>query len=139
MAFWNHANFKPNWPEDEEEIVSGPRLVPQSEVQEIAEKIDPFVPRISWSGLELPETLANQHFCIIGASRTGKTHTLQVLMRSILPRIVPGAKKRALIYDGKLDTISALAAMGIGNPIILNPFDARGVPWDMAKDIVDSA
>ena len=50
-----------------------------------------------------------------------------------------GTRNRALIYDPKTEFIPTLVGMGIAEEdiIVLNPFDARGRCWDMAKDLTD--
>jgi type IV secretory pathway TraG/TraD family ATPase VirD4 len=79
-------------------------------------------------------------FAILGSTGSGKTISIRLLMQSVLPNIGKGNDQRALIYDAKQDMISILA--GINPPceiVILNPFDKRGVAWDMAKDITAPA
>lgn len=127
--------------EDSEEILSGPRLVPMERAQQIAmHGLAPGEATIFWAGLQIPESTGPEHFCIVGSPRSGKTLSMQLLMRSVLPRMVPGSNRRALIYDAKRDTLSVLAGMGISSPvIILNPFDRRCSPWHMARDIPDGA
>ena len=50
-----------------------------------------------------------------------------------------GTRNRALIYDPKTEFIPTLMGMGIAEEdiVVLNPFDARGRCWDMAKDLTD--
>lgn len=97
-------------------------------------------PLIYWGHCSLPESEALRHFCVIGTTGSGKTITIRLLMRSVLPRIRPGSDWRALIFDAKRDTMSRIAAMPIHVPIrILNPFDKRSAPWDMATDIASPA
>ena len=127
--------------EDSEEILSGPRLVPMARAQEIATtELAPGEPSIFWAGLLIPESSAPEHFCIVGSPGSGKTLSMQLLMLSVLPRILPGSNRRAIIYDAKRDTRSVLAGMGISAPVVmLNPFDCRCSPWHMARDIPDGA
>ena len=96
---------------------------------------------IFWGGLHLPASCGSQHFCIIGAPGSGKSISLQLLMKSVLPGIKPGSNRRALIYDAKRDIYATLVAMGIpkSSMSILNPFDRRSVAWNMAADITDPA
>lgn len=93
-------------------------------------------PPIFWGGLSLPDSVSEGHFLVVGATGSGKTLTLRLLMQSVLPRIRPGSQTRALVYDAKQDMLSLLHGMGVDAPIvILNPFDARSVAWDMAQDV----
>jgi hypothetical protein len=75
---------------------------------------------------------------VIGAPKSGKTLTINMLMRSVLPGHVgrPGADHRALVYDHKREAVSVLAGMGVPYKI-LSPFDARCSAWDVSKDITD--
>lgn len=89
-----------------------------------------------WGGVFIPSEEATTHFLVAGASGSGKTITLRLLMQSMLPKIQSGSNCRALIYDAKRDILSIIAGINNDCPIwILNPFDQRCVAWDMAKDI----
>lgn len=92
---------------------------------------------LPWGGLSLPEHRAEGHFCIVGATGSGKTTAISQMMNAVLPSIGPGSRSRALIYDAKRDVLSTLRAIGVPDERIriLNPFDARSDSWDMAKDI----
>lgn len=95
---------------------------------------------IFWGGLTLPEEISEGHFLVVGATGSGKTITLRLLMQSVLPRIVHGGV-RAVVYDAKKEALSQLEGMGVpyDRIRILNPFDKRAFAWDMAADIVDPA
>jgi hypothetical protein len=99
----------------------------------------------------IPEENATTHFCFIGATGSGKTVCIRILMQSVLP-VVRNNKvsdvKRALVYDAKRDILPVLH--GIVGPdnyyyeathkvVTLNPFDARSYAWDICKDITDLA
>ncbi|MCK4341619.1 MAG: type IV secretion system DNA-binding domain-containing protein [Phycisphaerae bacterium] len=94
-------------------------------------------PRIHWGGLSLPERHSDGHFCIFGATGSGKTVTLRLLMQSILPLIGRGQRGwRALIYDPKNEFWPILSGMGLPCPVItLHPYDTRSARWDIARDI----
>ena len=93
-------------------------------------------PGFYWGGIHLPSKEALTYFLVAGSVGSGKTITLRLLMQSMLPNIREGSEKRALIYDAKQDLVSLVAGMSLNTEIlILNPFDARCVAWDMAKDI----
>ena len=96
---------------------------------------------IYWGGLGLPLSTGTQHFCIMGAPGSGKSTSLLLLMKSILPGIRLGSNRRALIYDAKRDLYATLIGMGLPKEriVILNPFDARSAAWDMARDITSPA
>lgn len=92
---------------------------------------------LPWGGVKLPVEYATEHFLALGATGSGKTVLINILMRDVLPKL-PTNGSRALIYDAKQDVVSALEGMGLGGRYrILHPFDRRSYAWDMAQDIVD--
>ncbi len=97
-------------------------------------------PQVAWGGLTLPSELFRGHFCVAGSTGSGKTVLLTHLMNSVLPRISAQSDMRALIYDAKTDVYSLLMKLGVPEKhvILLNPFDARSAPWDMAEDVQES-
>jgi type IV secretory pathway TraG/TraD family ATPase VirD4 len=61
---------------------------------------------------------------------------LRLLMQSVLPDIGDGGDVRALVYDAKQDALPILSAICPEAQIrTTNPFDARGVAWDLCRDI----
>jgi hypothetical protein len=98
---------------------------------------------IRWAGLDLPGDIES-HFGIVGINGSGKTVALQALMRSVLPSIVDDTPKatasRALVFDPENKFIPLLQSLvGEEKVSVLNPFDKRSRPWDLAKDIDDLA
>jgi ABC-type dipeptide/oligopeptide/nickel transport system ATPase component len=98
---------------------------------------------IRWAGIDLPGDLES-HFGIIGATGSGKTLALQTLMRSVIPTIRdadPGATaRRALVFDPENKFVPFLEELaGKERVHILNPFDKRSRPWDLANEIDDLA
>ena len=94
---------------------------------------------IRWAGLELPGD-PESHFGIVGAVGSGKTLALQALMRSVIPTIrdvSPAAiARRALVFDPENRCIPFLQELaGAENVHIVNPFDVRSRPWDLANEI----
>jgi hypothetical protein len=91
--------------------------------------------RLPWGGIRLPCSAASAHFAVVGATGSGKTLTLRLLMQAVLPTIRPGSRSRALVYDAKQDVLSQLAGMNVTCPIhLVHPLDVRGVAWDLAAD-----
>ena len=77
----------------------------------------------------LPSAVAPLHFIAIGAPGSGKTLTQQLVIQAALER-----RERTLFNDPKSDILSLLAGLRVEFKT-MNPFDVRGVAWDMAKDI----
>jgi hypothetical protein len=91
-----------------------------------------------WAGSKLPFPEACKHFITVGSTGTGKSVTLKLLMQSVFHRfsIDDLVKRRALVYDSKTDLVGFLAGvLPLQRIVILNPFDARFTPWDIASDI----
>lgn len=86
----------------------------------------------------LPPSVATSNFLYLGAIGSGKTTSILLLMQSVLPLIGEGLNRRALIYDAKSEIISYVDGL-VPRWHTFNPFDARCVAWDMAKDIDDPA
>lgn len=104
---------------------------------------------IRWCGEDLPPESAKFHFLAAGATGSGKTVLLRILMQSVLAKVgsLPGL--RAIVYDPKQDFVPILDAIvrDSSDPAgqlsrrvkILNPFDVRGVSWDIAADTKNPA
>jgi len=91
--------------------------------------------------VELPFASKEGHFCVVGATGSGKTVTIRLFLQRIVPELTLGTLQgRALIYDAKQDILPILSTLGGNCAVhILNPFDARSSSWDMAKDITEPA
>jgi len=90
---------------------------------------------IRWGKICIPMSDAMNHFLAIGTTGSGKTTILRLLMQSVLPRVGTG-DCRALVNDAKQDAMPLLAGMvDLDKIVLLNPFDSRGVAWDIAKDL----
>ncbi len=122
---------------EDDTFIRGRKLVSLEQARQAALKMQPKGgERLCWGGLDLPMSVATTHFAVAGCSGSGKTLTIQLLLNSVLPGIAPGSDRRALIYDPKRDAMGLLHGMGLQVPVrTLNPFDARGVAWDLAKDL----
>jgi len=95
---------------------------------------------IMWAGTRIPERLSEGHFCIVGATGSGKTTVLRQLMQSVLTTITPGSDRRAIVYDAKREFLPIIAGMKPKcEVIIFNPLDQRSVAWDIAADVTSPA
>ena len=147
LSLWraNMSEGEEQAPRDADEIISGPRLISQEDARSIVvERFHPGSEIVSWAGVDLPESCGTEHFAIVGSPGSGKTLSLHLLMKSVLPKIGRGLNRRAIIYDAKRDTCSFLAGLFQSQtqrpPVfVLNPFDLRSSPWAMNQDIREGA
>lgn len=137
IAWW--FSFNQPIPSVVNRLVRGrPEPVDLAESKAAEFKLDKDDPGITWGGLRIPSKFATSHFMVVGTTGSGKTVTIQLLMKEVLQSIGTGANHRALIYDAKQDIASQIPSMGIpGHVFTLNPFDERCLAWDMAKDITE--
>lgn len=80
------------------------------------------------------------HFCFIGATGSGKTVNIRIMMQSVLPDVGQGHGVRALVYDSKREMIPIIRGMFSASKrdkliIPLNPSDKRSYAWAMCEDI----
>lgn len=121
-----------------DERLRGDQRLESDELKAISKEYTNQKDSVLWSGLKIPEEDCNKHFAIIGKSGSGKSMTIRLLMQSVLPSIVPGSGRRAIVYDDKRNFLPAITAMPLHEdvPIYnLNPFDKRSVAWDISKDL----
>lgn len=94
-----------------------------------------------WGTLPIPINRHLSHFALLGMSRSGKTTVMRLLMQDILPPTLAREplfpQGRAVIFDPKSEFYPLLLGMGIpaDQIAILNPFDTRCTPWNIAADI----
>lgn len=102
---------------------------------------------IRWCGEDLPFEAAKFHFLLAGATGSGKTALLRILMQSVLAG--GNVPPKAIVYDPKQDFVPVVhGILGARSPMtgpldlyacILNPFDSRSVAWDIAADTTNPA
>lgn len=96
-----------------------------------------------FGGITLPYAAAVENFLFMGVQGAGKTTLIDDLMQSVLTGYVGKAGHRAVVYDHSGESVSLMEGLGFslreGSLKLLNPFDKRGVVWDIAKDITSSA
>lgn len=92
---------------------------------------------ILFGGKWLPFISSTLHYLILGATGSGKTILMRLIMQCVLPRIGKGKDTRAVVYDVKKEMYGYVRGMGIPSSRIriLDPFDDRCTPWDIARDI----
>ncbi|MDY0270172.1 type IV secretion system DNA-binding domain-containing protein [Trichloromonas sp.] len=82
-----------------------------------------------YPGVALSRDRESKHFLVCGGTGAGKTTVLAPMVAEIVER-----GDRVLIYDNKGEWTEKLK-----NGIILAPWDARGVAWDIAADVQNEA
>lgn len=92
-----------------------------------------------WALRNLPVTEAVKHLAVIGAVGSGKTTLIQLYLQSLAPRFRPDwpRPEQLIVFDGKCDVVPLLAGLGLppghDHVYLLNPYDERGVAWDIAE------
>jgi hypothetical protein len=121
--------------------VRGRKLCSRDEAQLLANSLlQKEEESIPWGGIQLPMAASKTHLLATGASGSGKTITMRLVMQAGFSRIGFGRDRRALVYDGKREWLTYLFGMRLRCPVkIINPVDQRGVAWDISKDCCDPA
>ena len=95
--------------------------------------------QIAFGGELWPEDHIDPHFLFVGATGSGKTRNVRMLMRTALFDDGERLRRHAIIFDAKKEWIPLLRGMsanGVPPTIhILNPFDRRRTTWALADDI----
>lgn len=105
---------------------------------------EPLIPRtfdgpaFEFAGLQLPLDEARCHSLLLGATGSGKSTLLGAASIGILAEIQRNPDARALYYDRKGELLARFAAMG-AEPVLIDPFDSRGVGVNFANDITTPA
>ena len=87
--------------------------------------------------LEMLEEDISTHTIFLGTTGSGKTLAMRLLQQCAIPLVGTGLGYRALVYDSKQDAMPILSAIipDRSRLKLMNPFDARGVAWDISKDV----
>jgi type IV secretory pathway TraG/TraD family ATPase VirD4 len=91
---------------------------------------------IQFGPVRVSPEAATSHFAFVGTTGSGKTTLIRLLLQSSLRSIGTGVDARAIVYDAKQDVVPQLAAIAPRADIVItNPFDRRGVAWDVCRDV----
>lgn len=76
------------------------------------------------------------NFLTIGEVGSGKTLTMRLLLAAFVRMWRAGMRVRFVIADPKREELRLLSSLGMAERVFLiNPYDARGSRWDMARDL----
>jgi type IV secretory pathway TraG/TraD family ATPase VirD4 len=118
--------------------IEGEALLTAAEAQQAYGKLPAGDRGIHFGGVKLPTSEAGKHILFTGTTSSGKTTQLCLYMQDTLLGVgLPDSKKRAFIYDPKQDMLPFLVGLHIPEDAlwVMNPYDQRCRPWNMAKDI----
>ena len=96
---------------------------------------------VFWGMHDIPVRAAGRHMLIIGAPGSGKTVSIELFLQSLVHRLRAPTDdtppEKLVLLDVKGTFFSFLTAQGVPEEDIylLDPFDARTTPWNIAKDI----
>jgi len=79
-----------------------------------------IAPGVAW-----PSSMWTRHTLIVGGVGAGKSTVMRPLLRSIVE-----SDERLMLFDPKGEFTAGLA-----EPAIVAPWDARGLAWDVARDL----
>ena len=123
-------------PKEEWAFLRGRKLLTRSEAQLVSTRRrskDQATLRLG--GVGVSDETTRTHLCIVGATGSGKTKTINGILKDAVSTICDDRDERAIIFDGKQELVPLLHALGIRcRYYILNPFDIRCVAWDVARD-----
>lgn len=96
---------------------------------------------VYWAMRNTPIQQALRHHAICGTTGSGKTTMIQLLLQSIAPRFqkTSSAVEQLIVYDPKCDMVPLMAALDLKpeehHVWILNPYDERSTPWNIAEAV----
>ncbi|TWU62366.1 Coupling protein TraD [Crateriforma conspicua] len=79
------------------------------------------------------------HQMLVGASGAGKTTLIRLFLQDVVPAIAKEPDWRMLITNPKGDALSTLHGIQPSGLriVTMDPFDDRGVAWDMCADVTE--
>src|SRR5262245_1373559 len=100
--------------------------------------------QLEFCGRAVKYDAATAHCAYVGATGSGKTVSIRLLLESIWGiATTHDVPTRMLVYDSKRELLPILHGIFeyLGRDdadekiVVLNPFDRRGVAWDICRDI----
>lgn len=92
---------------------------------------------IRFGPILVPPEFVTQHFLAFAATGGGKTTLLRLMLQDILPEISEHNDCRLLMTNPKRDAMSILHGIAPTGVKIetLDPFDSRGLAWNISRDV----
>lgn len=92
---------------------------------------------IRFGPILIPPESVTTHFLTFGATGAGKTTMLRLMLQDIVPHIGQNKDWRLLMTNPKRDAMSILGGIAPTGVRVqtLDPFDARGLAWDIRRDV----
>lgn len=141
------------WPSDREIInnhaayIGKPTFAPPKrwyQIHRLLEKVEePFIrlpdgPFYYWAGLPFPMNKTVGHFLAVGSSGSGKSIQFDILRVGLCSTFQPDTDIRILEIDNKGEALARYVARGV-QPKLVDPFDERGLAWEMIRDLHSTA
>lgn len=119
-------------------LLKGKAAIKEGQAAGLRETIKEKVSLLIHPNIKIAGKRLTKHILVYGASGAGKTVFLLFMLNQLWDRCkdsaIPGSKKpRAIIYDVKGDFTEITPPEA--KPILIAPWDSRGVSWHVAADI----
>ena len=130
LGLWLSANYRRR-KEDallSDRVIAGTRVISEAELARMT-ATESNRNALQLGRVPLPHHLETRHIAMVGTTGSGKTTALRQLLDGIAAR-----GEAALVYDTSGEFIAFYYDPNRGD-VILNPFDQRGVFWDLFGEI----
>src|SRR6056297_1236897 len=96
-------------------------------------------PVYQFGPLLIDDADVTKHQMIFGATGSGKTTLIRLFLQDVVPEIAENSDWRMMMTNPKGDAISILYGIQPAGLRIVttDPFDDRGVAWDMCRDVTE--
>ena len=123
-------------PEEQPHFLEGRESMPYAQAKALSKiSAKPEEKTFIFGGIEITESDLKKSCLLLGRAGSGKSITIALLMQKVIPDITSGSGQRAIINDHNLSMLPEIYGMGVNAPVYpLNPLDARGYSWFLAKD-----
>jgi type IV secretory pathway TraG/TraD family ATPase VirD4 len=118
----------------------GRQLLTAQEAQALAKRHTNADGTFPLGGVDMPDAAAATHICLMGATGSGKTKTVEQIIEYAAKPIGSGLDHRMVLFDPKREMVPFVHGLGVRCRVyILNPFDTRCHSWNMGRDCISPA